>query len=141
MTKNTDPNNPEVETLTKQERFFYENGGYSVAQGETQGQGKIRSAKEHANAETWALQEGYTFEIEPDAYADESFMDDETQEYQDEWRGKAWQTLMYGPGGNIVQSLGGSYGDAHYKRVVKAELALEEMKSVVRESRLVGVTA
>jgi hypothetical protein len=115
-------------TLTKQEQFFYDHAGFSFdPTKETQEQGKLRCARQMAKAETWAVQNGYMFETMPDPDADESFMDDEPQEYQDEWRGKAFVTIMYGPGGDIKQSLGGSYGDHLYKHVVRAELAWEEM--------------
>lgn len=117
--------------LTKQEQFFYDHAGYSVAQGETKEQGHERSAKALAAAETWAAQNGYTFDCDPDRDADESFMDDEPQEYQDEWRGTAWYMAMIDPDGHVVQSLGGCFGYSDYKRVVRAELALEEMPSEV----------
>jgi hypothetical protein len=113
--------------LTKQEQFFYEHAGYGVAQGETQEQGHERSARALAKAETWAVENGYTFETCPDYDADESFMDDESQEYQDEWRGKAWYVVMRDELDHVVQSLRGCFGYSEYERVVKAELALEQM--------------
>ncbi len=114
--------------MTKQEKFFFDNAGFSYKpEDETRAQGKLRCAKEMAKAETWAVQNGYSFAHEPDMDADESFMDDESEEYREEWSGKAWVTLMFDAEGSVVQSLGGSYGDAKYKRVVRAELALEEM--------------
>ena len=117
--------------VTKQERFFYDNAGHSVAQGETTEQGRERSAKELAAAETWAVQEGYSFVIEPDNDADESFMDHEPEEYQCEWRGKAWVCLMFNESDEVVQSLSGCYGDSKYERVVRAELASEQMSSMI----------
>lgn len=122
-------------TLTKQEQFFYDHAGYSVAQGETKEQGHERSARELAKAETWALENSYTFETCPDYDADESFMDDEPQEYQDEWRGKAWYVVMHDERLRVVQSLCGCFGYSDYERVVKAELALEEMASVMQAAR------
>ncbi len=117
-------------TLTKQEQFFYDHAGTSWNPAtETQEQGKIRGAREYAKAETWAAQNGYTFDAEPDQDADESWMDNETQEYRDEWSGKAWCMVMYTPEGEHCQSLGACYGDHDYKRVVRAELSLEEMPS------------
>jgi len=128
--------------MTKQEQFFYDNAGYSVAKGETTEQGHKRSARELAKAEVWAVVNGYSFYISPDPDTDESFMDDigdtpaEVADYKAEWSGTAWQTLMYDESGKVVQSLGGSYGDSKYERVVKAELALEQMASVLKNSEV-----
>lgn len=116
--------------MTKAEQFFFDNAGYSVAQGETQEQGHERSAKQLAQAEAWAGENGYYFAVESDADADESFMDDEPQEYQDEWRGTAWWCAMYDSDDKLVDSLGGCFGHSDYKRVVKAELALEAMPAL-----------
>lgn len=120
--------------MTKHEQFFYNNAGYSVKQGESTEQGHKRSARELAKAEVWAVITGYSFDISPDPDTDESFMDDigtkaQVKAYKAEWAGTAWQTLMYDESGSVVQSLGGSYGDSKYERVVKAELALEQMAS------------
>lgn len=112
--------------MTKQQQFFYDNAGYSVAPGETTEQGRERCAVALATAETWAVQEGLHFEVAPDADADDSWMDSESQAYQDEWRGKAWYVAIWdSEGRNIIAALGGCYGDKTYERVVKAELALE----------------
>lgn len=120
--------------MTKQEQFFFDHAGFSYdPKTETAEQGKLRCAKELATAETWACQEGLVFQIESDPDVDESFMDDEPQEYQDEWRGTAWQCLLWdAEGKTLLASLGGCFGYADYKRVVKAELALEAMHSQVR---------
>jgi hypothetical protein len=119
--------------MTNQLKFFYDHAGYSVAQGETNAQGRRRSARELANAESWAAQWGFEFVIEPDQDADESWMDNESEEYQKEWRGQAWWCQMLDADGNVVQSLGGCYGDSDYARVVKAELALEQLAEVELE--------
>lgn len=114
--------------MTKQQQFFYDNAGFSVAPGETEEQGKQRCAVELATAETWAVENGLYFEVSPDPDADDSWMDHEPQEYQDEWRGKAWQVVLWDTEGKeVLASLGGCYGDKKYERVVKAELALEAM--------------
>ena len=115
--------------MTKQQQFFYDNAGFSYDPAtETQEQGKQRCAIALANAETKAAQEGIEFVIEPDPDADESWMDGESQEYQDKWRGKAWQVVLWDADGkNVLASLGGCYGDKKYERVVRAELALEAM--------------
>jgi hypothetical protein len=122
---------PLTPMLTKQEQFFYDNAGFSWDDKlETREQGHIRSAREYAAAETWAVQQGYSFDCEPDPDADESWMADESQEYRDEWSGKAWSMVMYTPKGEHCQSIGGCYGDSDYKRVVRADLALQQMLEV-----------
>ena len=116
--------------MTKQERFFYTHASYSVAPGETRNHGKLRSAKQYAEAERFAIAQDWKWEIYPDTDADDSWMDDEPKEYQDEWRGKAWAvTLWDSQSREILASLCGCYGNSDYERVVKAELALEAMKS------------
>lgn len=118
--------------MTQQEQFFYDNAGYSHnPQTETPEQGQKRCAIALAAAETWAVQNGYTFTVDDDSDADESWLDSEPQEYQDEWRGKAQSVVMWTPEGTVCQSLGGCYGDSKYMRVVRAELALEEMPAEV----------
>lgn len=120
--------------MTKQEQFFYDNAGYSYnSNTETAEQGHERCAKELANAESWAVLDGYTFRIEPDPDADESWLDDETEDYQREWRGAAWWCRMLDADGTVVQSLGGCYGYSDYERVVKAELAFEQLAAVETE--------
>lgn len=121
--------------MTKQEQFFYDNAGFSYdPKTETQEQGKERCARELAAAETWACQEGLNYQVEPDPDSDESFMDDAPQEYQDKWRGTAWQVLLWdAEGTRLLASLGGCYGDSNYRRVVKAELALEAMVEANRK--------
>lgn len=47
--------------------FFREHAGYSVAPGETEAQGRTRSAKEYAGAEAWLMaQPGFTVHWEQD---------------------------------------------------------------------------
>lgn len=146
---------------TDAERFFLDHAGYSVqgvtthantgttliSRFETVDDARIRCARELAKAEVWAKAEGYSFECEPDPDADESWMDDDNdhdQAYRDEWSGKAWAMMMIDSSdtltyshvgtqyGKVVQSLCGCYGDDDYKRVVKAELALEQMSDAER---------
>lgn len=128
-----------MNTLTKQEQFFYDNTGTSWNPAtKTQEEGKLRGTRELAAAETWAVQNGYTFACEHDNDADESWMKDEPAEYREKWAGHAWWTAMYDAEGTLVQSLGASYGDDKYKRVVRAELALEEMLSTRQRRHATG---
>lgn len=117
--------------MTKQERFFYDNAGTCQHQGESLEQAKLRGAKELALAETWlAASDKYDAYIHPDSDADESFMDDESEEYKAEWSGTAWFCTIENNKGHIVASLSGCYGDSDYERLIKAELALEVMRDV-----------
>lgn len=121
-----------MSTLTKQEQFFYDNAGTSWNPAiETEAEGKLRGARALATAETWATQNGYYFDIDHDPDSDESFMEDESEEYRREWAGKAWYCMMLDSDGKLVQSLSSCYGGEKYKRVVRAELALEEMPAKV----------
>lgn len=120
--------------MTKQEQFFYDHAGFGYDPAiETVEQGKRRSAREMARAENWARYWSFVFIIEPDQDVDDSWMDNETAEYQAEWRGQAWWCQMVAADGSVVQSLSGCYGDSDYERVVKAELALQQLAEVEQE--------
>lgn len=114
--------------MTKQEQFFYDNAGFSYPTGTDPEAGHIRCAQQLAEAERFAQSQGWRYEIEPDNDADDSWMDHEPQDYQDEWRGKAWYCQLWDSNDGLLASLSGCYGDSDYERVVKAELALEAMK-------------
>jgi hypothetical protein len=116
-------------TRTTAEQFFYEHAGYSVKRDEeTHEQGHDRSARELATAEAWAEERGYWFDVQPDDDIETTTTDEQVK------RIIAGETvylivLMYDPD-EVCQVLSGievaSENDP-YLRVVKAELALEEM--------------
>ncbi len=119
--------------MTKQEQFFFDNAGFSFdPKAETEAQGKARCARAMAQAETYAVQQGWEFEISPDPDADESFMDNDSDEYKARWKGTAWQCILWSDLDHteLLGSLGGCFGDSKYKRVVKAEVALEAMPAL-----------
>lgn len=120
-----------TEPLTKQQQLFFDNGmvSYDPAR-ETKATGRTRGAIEMAKAETWAVENGYSFDKTPDGDADESWMSRESTAYKQKWSGTAWGMIMYDETGKHVQSLWGCYGDTTYARVVRAELAMEEMATV-----------
>jgi hypothetical protein len=104
-------------------QFFLKNAGYSVAQGETQTQGRQRSARELANAENWARKHGVTFHWEPDTDADPFDWDGE---------GPIGETaegcVARCASGGVLESLWGIWdASAEYRRVIEAELASEAM--------------
>jgi hypothetical protein len=108
--------------------FFHKHGGFSYdPKTETPDQGRLRCANAMADAEQYAWDQDWTFEVSPDPYADESFMDNQPEQCQAEWRGKAQAVLLRDADGEVLQSIGGCFGDADYIRVIKAELALEAM--------------
>lgn len=122
--------------LTKQEQFFYDNGGFSFDPAkETALQGHIRCAKELAIAENWLRDaDDIHVDISPDSDADESFMENEPEEYKAKWSGKAWYVRLYSDANPCLASLSSCYGDSKYERVVTAELALEIMPSPAEQA-------
>ena len=120
-----------AKTMTTQERFFYDHGGFSYdPQTETRAQGKRRCAVALAEAETWAEQMGMTFEWEWDFDGD--FGD------HDVWCkpscGKQHEVTMVCAkyrDGQVAGSLCGIIdADANYRRVIEAELASEAQAEV-----------
>jgi hypothetical protein len=107
-------------------QFFREHGGHMQdPKTETEEEARTRCATSLARAEWYAKAQGWEFDIDPDPDADESWMDDEDRR---EWSGKAWYCQLWNADRtNLLASLSGCFGDADYKRVVKAELALEAM--------------
>lgn len=108
--------------------FFFTQAGYSynTAKGETRNQGRIRCAQELVKAEDWAKLH-LSFEWNRDDTTSAEFSDERPA-----WG--LWLCTARGINGDIVQSLSGiDFGRdgepwGHpYKRVVEAELALEEM--------------
>lgn len=121
---------------SKAEAFFYEHGGYSRTQGETEEQGRRRSAKESQIAEEYAREQGWYFEWDDDSdcIGCECGQSDcpcfvsggrVTEDHQPQYC-----ALYSEPGGDVLASLSGICGaDANYRRVVQAELAWEAMPS------------
>lgn len=130
-----------MDKLNAVEKFFYDHAGVSYNPAtETLEQGKVRGAKLYASAEQWARETGYSFEwgIDPYSCSADWFDDNEDGgKNNDPW--PAWKCVMYNEKGGVVQSLHGTdlgrggtpYGDP-YRRVVEAELALEEWRAVVK---------
>lgn len=114
--------------MTKTEQFFYDNAGFSYPTGTDPEMGHTECAKQLAQAEQWLATSDCYWEIHPDPDSDESFMESESQEYRDEWSGTAWFWQIYDAKDHVIASLGSCYGNEDYKRVVRAELALEAMK-------------
>lgn len=126
--------------MTKVERFFYDNAGYSYNPAtETPEQGQEKSAILLAGAERWAQEAGYDFIWDIDPYASSADWIDDNEDggkYYDPWQ--VWFCSMVDEKGKTVQSLhaidfgrdGQPWGNS-YRRVVEAELAAEEQRSVV----------
>jgi hypothetical protein len=70
--------------LTADQFFFYQNAGYSHSQAETPERGRLRCARELAEAEAVAQRLEYAFEWEFDECADLSWMSDEEREQEHE---------------------------------------------------------
>jgi hypothetical protein len=110
--------------LTPAELFFYDHAGYSYKTGEeTPEQGRIRCAKDLAEAESIAARLQWFCEWEWDNDIDDSWMDEEERAKPHEW---LCVRLM--DGDKVLQALGGIVDpDNDYRRVVEAELADEEL--------------
>jgi hypothetical protein len=100
-------------SLTPDEQWMYDHAGYSYGQGETPEEWHVASAKRYAAAEKWLRTSGLHFSTMPDADADAD----------ESW----WVGMLHDFDGRLVASVGGCYGDDDYKRVIRAELALEVM--------------
>lgn len=107
--------------------FFHEHAGWSYDPAkETSAQGRRRGAQRLAKAERIASDRGYSFEWQVDHIDSSEFSDE-----QPPWQ--LWCCVMRSVDGTVLQSLGGvdfgrdgdPWGDP-YRRVVEAELALEE---------------
>lgn len=115
--------------LSTRERFFYEHAPYSVAPGETNIQGRVRSARTLATAEARLVAGPYYVEI-----------DDDNEPYDGDgpYDGPLWVvTLLRVPDDStdpeVLGSVGGvacPAGDPYF-RVVGAELAAEHLPPLV----------
>ncbi len=109
--------------------FFFEQAGYSYQPAtESEFAGKTRCATDLARAEFLAWDKGYTFHWDVDPTMDSSEWDTENPPHQ------VWDCLMRDASGMIVACLGGVDFGADgepwsdpYKRVVEAELAMEQL--------------
>lgn len=127
--------------LNAVEQFFYDQAGYRYDPAiESPEDGRRRGALLLASAERWAHESGYSFcwDIDDESTsADWIDADDDGGKNQNPWR--VWSVWMMDEGGHTVQSLhsidfgrdGQPWGDP-YRRVVEAELALEEWNTVVK---------
>lgn len=116
--------------MTKQEQFFYNNAGYSIntSAGETPEQGKIRGAVRLAAAETWAAQQGYTFSFQSDPEGCIGCDCGSNDCACENGTCNPEVCTMFDADDRYVQSLGSICGATpEYRRVIRAELALEEM--------------
>lgn len=128
-------------TMNAVEQFFYDQAGYSYDPAkETEEEGKCRGAILLASAERWANETGYSFEWMIDEGASSADWIDDREDggkYCDPWR--VWACVMCDEGGEAVQSLwsidfgrdGEPWGNP-YRRVVEAELALEEWGMIAK---------
>lgn len=121
--------------LSVAEKFFWKNAGWGYKPGhESPQQGRANGAKNLAAAEGIAREAGYSFEWNVDPDVDSRDFSDSRPAWE------LYACLMRDVNGKVVQSLGGidfgrdngPFGD--YRRVVEAELAAEEVGSVLEEA-------
>ena len=108
--------------LTPDQFFFYQNAGYSYTKTETPEQGRLRCAKELAEAEAVGQRLGYEFEWEWDENPDLSWMSDEEREQDHE----VLCCRLVDPEDarhSLASLCGITDPDRNYGRVVEAELA------------------
>jgi hypothetical protein len=128
LTNQTPPTKPgfnQMKTLTPDEKFFYDQAGYSYdPKTETQEQGRIKCAKRLAQAELCAKQNRVRYEWERDDITSKDFSDEKP--YYSLYVCVAYHN------GKAIDSLGGiDFGRGNrphgqpYKRVVEAELSLD----------------
>ncbi len=103
--------------LRRAYRFFHEHAGYCVGR-------RAQGALVLAHAERDAASAGFTFSEEADAHADLSWMEADEAAKDHECIGMVCRDAD----GNVLASLWGIVdADANYRRVVRAELALEAL--------------
>lgn len=115
-----------TQSLNADARFFFDHAGYAVGQGESQAEGRTRSALSLAAAESFARAAGATFEWVRDP-------DDGPN---------SWGCMLHDSAGGNGPSLwgvqfakdGAPWSGDTYKRVVEAELAAEYMTDTMREA-------
>lgn len=116
--------------LTSDQFFFYQNAGYSYdAKTETPEQGRIRCAKDLAEAETVGQRLGYEFEWDFDECPDLSWMSDEEREQEHEvlcCRVVDPENPRY----SLASLCGITDADSNYRRVIEAELASEAIAAL-----------
>lgn len=116
--------------MNKAEQFFYEHAGYSFdPKTETQEQGKLRCAKELAEAERIAANLEWRFE-----WVDDWMGSHDWKEYSGE-PATCEQCTVYDPSSNRVLASLSCIDDAdnNYRRVIEAELAAEALYDYDRE--------
>ena len=127
--------------LNAVEQFFYDQAGYSYDPAkETQEEGRRRGAILLASAERWAHETGYSYVWAIDTDSDSSdWIDDDEDggKHCEPWQ--VWYCLMRDEHGKVVQSLSaidfgrdGTPCSDPYRRVVEAELAVQEWHEVVK---------
>lgn len=119
--------------LTVDQFFFYQNAGYSYdPKTETLEEGRLRSARELADAETIGQRLGYVFEWELDECPDLSWMSDEEREQDHEvlcCRIPDPESIWH----SLASLCGITDPDSRYRRVIEAELAAEAIADLDRE--------
>jgi hypothetical protein len=119
--------------LTTDQFFFYQNAGYSYdSKTETPEQGRLRCARELAEAEAIAQRLEYVYEWEFDECPDLSWMSDEEREQEREvlcCRIVDPENTRY----SLASLCGITDADRNYGRVIEAELAAEAIANLDRE--------
>jgi hypothetical protein len=118
-----------TDAMNGRERFFYDNAGYSyLPSAETEEQGHINSAKALAVAEQYAEDRGWWCEWSPDECPGCDCEDSQCCCCMGTRHVSTRLSLWDEYGGRCLGSLGGiCEPSTEYRRVVRAELALDAM--------------
>jgi hypothetical protein len=122
-----------VQSLTQDQRFFYEHAGYSYKAPETATQGRIRCAIELAQAEEYALNLNWEFEWDWDECPDLSWMSEEEQNEDHE----VLCARIVNPDDrrhSLASVCGITDPDSNYRRVIEAQLASEALADYDKET-------
>ena len=125
--------------MTKQQQFFYDNAGYSYdPKTETEQRGRERGACELAAAETFATEQGWSCDWEPeqenprDVFGDPDPVNGPFYDPENEF----FVCLLRDENGKVIESLGMIEAPSReYRRVVEAELASEAMHRELSTAR------
>lgn len=119
----------ETINIDKAIAFFYEHAGYSVSPGETQEQGKRRTAERLARAELHATAQGWSF-----VWSDDWEVGSHTEyygpgsAYEDREPDTCENCDLFDADGDMIASLCCiDDADNNYRRVIEAELADEAL--------------
>lgn len=122
-----------IPKLSESAQFFFDQAGFSWdPKKETEHEGRLRCAQQLANAEAHAKRVGLSFEWSLDDITSQEFSDEKP--YYQLWVCVAWRgNKVVGSCGGIDFGRGGQPSGNPYKRVMEAELSLEDYHEALNQ--------